>query len=278
MSQTRFVYHASAVGLSARFTRPFQETLDSQAPSALTASGGYSSAQRENIRVRGFLSCARVRTETAGSYTPAGDSHNTFAAATAEGFNLGDIVRAERITAYISSAHPASGDIEPSITPLGSGFTKLSVAGQELELHSFVPDFTRLDTMTKLRDAYRNDAEFRQNMDAATMIGQQDQIADERLHKFFPWCGIQPTGELPEYRNATILPLFRILNRSSPGFTVLGNLISVANFGRIHVGEVIITSYERRLTGLHFELGSPVDGDGDVCFVGGNGSNTNDPP
>ena len=276
MSATRFIYHASAVGLSAQFSRPFQEPLDSQAVSALSPSGGYSGARREHIRIREFLTCARVSTETAGSYSPQKDSFDTFASAVAEGFNLAGIVKADHISTRISSSHPASG-AEPSLTPLGSGFSKLTVAGQDIELESFVVHFTQLNTMTKLRDAYKNDAAFRKSMDETMMIGQKDQIA-QQLHKFFPWCGRKPTGELPEIGGTAILPLFRVVNKSVAGFTVVGNVIHVENFGRVHIGEIIVSSYERRVTGLHVVLGSPVDGSTDVSYVGGNGTSTNDPP
>ena len=113
-------------------------------------------------------------------------------------------------------------------------------------------------------------------MDRTMMIGQKANL-DERFHKFFPWSHRQPADALPVFRNTTILPLFRVLNESSPGFTVMGNLIDVENFGRIHIGEIVISPYERRVTGLHIELGCPVDGSLDGGSAAGNGSSTNDP-
>ena len=273
----RFLYHANAVGLSARFSRPFQETLDSQAVSGLSPSGGYSSARRENVRLREFLTCRLVRSETAGSYTPQHNSFDTFAAASVEGLNLADTIKADFITARVSSSHPATGDDEPSITPLGSGFRNLHVAGMDIELESFVNHFTQHSTMSGLRNAYKTDAVFRKAMDETMLRGTKEELPNPRLNKFFPWLHKEPTGELPEIRGTAILPLYRVLNATSPGFFVRGNVIDIQDFGRIHIGEIVVSQYERRITGLHVELGCPVDGSLDCSAVGGNGSSTNDP-
>lgn len=277
MNTTRFMYHAHAVGLAGKITRPFEETLGVQAASALPGSGGYGSSRSHDVRIREIFSCPVTHTEVAGSHNPRSDSHDTSATATVEGFNLSDVVTATTITARVSSSHPAGRDEEPTIVPLGTTIVGLRIAGHDIELESLVGDFSELHTMTGLRKRYKEDAQFRGRLEETGMIGRREAMPDARLHKFFPWCHRKPTEELPEFRNMTVLPLFRILNPSSPGFTVIGNVVHVENFGRIHVGELVITPYERRVNALHVDLGSPVDGSIDASAVGTNGT-TNDPP
>jgi hypothetical protein len=277
MNKTRFLYHAQAVGLAGKITRPFEETLESQAVSAIPSSGGYSSARKHDIRIREIFTCRVTHSEVAGSFNEKNDSHDTSATATVEQFNLSDVVTADVITARVSSAHPAEGDEEPSIRVFGSSIQGLRIAGRDIELESLVDDFSELDTMTKLRLRYKADDGFRKRMQATAMIGRRDEMKDERLHRFFPWCHRKPTEELPEFRQTTILPLFRIVNPSAPGFTVFGNVVHVGNFGRIHVGQLVVSGHERRVNALHVNLGSPTDGTVDAGAVGANGT-TNDPP
>ncbi len=277
MQKTRFLYNAHAAGLSGKITRPFPATLEVQAPSALPTSGGYSSARRRNVRIRRIFHCVETHTEATGAFNNDKEAHDTSATASAQQFNLQDVVTADNITARVSSSHPTGQDVEPTIVLLGTGIVNLRVAGRDIELESLVDDYSDLSTMTSLRERYESDAAFRTKLQDLMMIGRKDEMEDSRLHKFFPWCHRERSDKLPTFRNSTILPLFRILNQSAPGFTVLGNVIYVQNFGRIHVGELVVSAYERRVNALHIDLGSPVDGTIDASSVGCNGS-TNDPP
>ena len=45
-----------------------------------------------------------------------------------------------------------------------------------------------------------------------------------------------------------------------PGAQIDQNLVVVPNFGRIFIGELLITAGSKRLTMLRLELGSPVGG------------------
>jgi hypothetical protein len=61
-------------------------------------------------------------------------------------------------------------------------------------------------------------------------------------------------------------------NKNEPGvFEVRGNVVYVPDFGRIHLGEMVITPHERRLKMIHANLGSPAHADISVCCVCGGG-------
>lgn len=271
----RFLYHAQAVGLSGRIVRPFDALVKAQAASALSSSGGgYSSARRREYHLKQVFSHKATYTEATGSFNAKGDSHDTSATATIEEFNVSEVVKLELGVARINSSHAASGDREPSISPQGTFLRHLTIAGHKIEFESLVDDFHELDTMSKVRDRYKQDKAFREKFDSVAFVGRQSAIEDEKKHKYFPWRSHKPSDQLPEHRGFTIVPLFRINNPSSPGFTVHGNTVHVANFGRIQLGEMVIGSHERRVTLIHVDLGSPTEGHFTACGVVGDGGST----
>jgi hypothetical protein len=162
MDTPRFLYHGHAVGVSGRITRPFEETIAVQAPSALPTSGGYSSARQEPYRLREVFSHKGARTEATGSHSPKTETHDTAVTATVDGFNLCDVVLADSFTARITSVHPAGKPGEPRITPQGSMFHKLRIAGKDIILESKVDDYDKLDSIGKLREHYKSNAQFRE--------------------------------------------------------------------------------------------------------------------
>jgi hypothetical protein len=270
---SRFLYHAHAVGVAGRITRPFEETIAVQAASALSASGGYSSARQEPYRLREVFSHKGVHTEATGSHSPKTATHDTVVTATVDGFNLCDVVLADSFTARITSVHPERESAEPRITPQGSMFHKLRIAGKDIILESKVDDYDKLDSMGKLREHYKSNAQFRETFRRDAFVGQEAALPETR-QRYFPWRRHQNPDELPEQRGVTIVPLFVVKNPSSPGFEVHGNVIWVQDFGRIHIGELVISAYERRVTMLHVDLGSPIDGSIDAASVDGNGTET----
>jgi len=50
--------------------------------------------------------------------------------------------------------------------------------------------------------------------------------------------------------------------------TIAGNVIDVGGFGRIHIGELVISPSDRRLSAMRFELGSPTE----ASFTAGSGA------
>jgi hypothetical protein len=276
MKGPRFLYHAQASGLSGRITRPFEEVIEVKAPSALPAMGGYSTARHQDFRMRNVLSYAEVRTEAAGSYNEKTDAHETAVMATIDGFNLNDVVTAAAITARLSSVHSATLPDEPSISPRGSFFTGLRIAGRDIELESNVEQYDRLDTLKSLREHYRDSEQFRQKLNWEVHRGRHSDLP-ERKKKLFPWSRNTDYESFPEYRGVTVVPLFVIKNPSEPGFEVHGNTVHVKNFGVVHLAELVISAYERRLTMLHVDLGSPLEGSVSGGSIGANGGHT-DPP
>jgi hypothetical protein len=268
----RFLYHAYAVGFSGQLTKPANHLIRSQAASALPPAGGYSSARQKSYRYLEVLSHGGSTSEVKGSINSKTQENETTATATIQDLKVGNFLLLDSCTAQLSSAHPADGT-QPRITPQGSFFQKLRVAGRKIELESRVDIYTTLDTLEKLSVHYEKDKPFRDRFLDEAFVGNESAL-HEKQRKFFSWRNIKNRDKLPLNKGGvTIVPLFKVLNPSAPGFQVNGNTITVENFGTVVLGELVIGGYERRLTMLHVDLGSGAS----ACSVGSNGAPT-DPP
>ena len=271
---SRFLYHAYAVGVAGQITRPINHLIPSQAVSALPAAGGYSSSRQDAHHILELFSHAGASSEATGSQNPSTSNYETSVTATIQGLNIENVLLLDSCTAYLTSVHPAAGG-QPPITAQGSFFQNLRIAGRTIELESRIDLYDSLNTLDKLRDRYRSDGGFRDRFLKEAFSGNAKAL-DVKQQKYFPWRDIKNTADLPVSKatGATVVPLFIVLNPSEPGFQVNGNVITVENFGTITLGELVIGGYERRLTMVHADLGSPIEGSISAADVGGNGSDT----
>lgn len=273
-NKRRFAYHAHALALQGEITHPFQEKLEPQAPSAVSPFGGFGIARADPFSLRDVVSHGGARSRTEAGYNPKTDEHYAVANVVLERFNLSDVVTADSIVARLTAVHSGRED-EPRISPHGSFIQNLRVAGTPIELVPYVGTYHTLDTMQKVRDHYKTNADFRNALHEDARIGKEESLP-EKVRKFFPWRHHQTNGELPEFHGHTIVPLFRIVDPKVPGIDVHGSVIHIHHFGRLHIGELLIRSEDRRITMIHADLGSPQEARLEVASVCG-GAGPTDP-
>ena len=277
MSTPRFFYHAYAIPLSGTIRRPVVKNIDGHATSALSRYGGHSSAHEPPYMLSSLVSHAGASSHVSGVYVEATGRHETVAEATVRGFDLEGVLRVEMLQSGVQASHIAFAEGDPAITIKGSVLQGLSIHGQPIELESWIDIFNRLDTLDKLREYYRENAEFREAINEVAYVGRAKDLP-EKVARFFPWRYTKPTDELPMHRNMTILPVFRIKTSSTDRFKVYGNVIQIENFGRVQLGELMVEWNHRRLMMMHAALGSPCDGDLTGGCSGGNGTGGPPPP
>jgi len=268
--QPRFHYHAHALALQGEITHPFSARLEPQAPSAVSPFGGFGTARADAFNLHEVVSHRGARSRTEAGHNPKTDQHYAVAHAVLEGFNISDVVTVDRISARLVAVHSTRQE-EPSISPHGSTIENLRIAGHPIELVPLTGMYHELDTMQKVRDHYKTNAQFRDEFHRDAFVGKESELPSKK-HRFFPWRRHKPNGELPEFRGHTIVPLFRIVDPKIPGIEVHGTVIEIHNFGRLHVGELFISRDERRVAMLHVDMGSPQEGNlslGIVCSGGG---------
>lgn len=268
----RFQYHAFAVGAGGRIVLPFDEIIPIQASCALPETGGFGTARVGRFQFRDVFSFASATAVVAGSYNDKDQTFDALASVVIDGVNILGVVTADRIVARISSTHRDQAGAEHSITPLGSYFENLRIAGHPVKLDLATDTFSRLDTLDKVRAAYRENQDgFRGEFHQLSLIGKGDTVPD-RIRKYFPWCGVPEREEILESNGLVACSLVRGIEGLGSGLTPCGHVIHVRGFGSIRLAEFKITQSARRLTMLQVDLGSTPTGNTMSGGVETNGS------
>jgi hypothetical protein len=266
----RFQYHAFAVGAAGRIDAPFEEIIPIQASCALPETGGFGTARVEHYRFRDTFSFHAITSAVHGSYSQKERSFDALATVTIEGLNLLGMVTADRIVARISSRHWDDG--RHSITPLGSSFENLRIAGHPVKLRLATDTFSKFDTFDKVKTAYRENLDdFRGEFNRLSLIGRAEDVP-EKIRKYLPWCGLTEGKEIPETNGIVACSLVRELEDLGSELTQRGHVIHVPGFGTVRLAELKITNYASRLTMLQVELGSTPSGNVTAGGVESNGS------
>jgi hypothetical protein len=148
------------------------------------------------------------------------------------------------VTARIASSHPRSG-AEPRITPIGSSFENLRIAGHKVEVDLAVDTFAEFDTASELRSAC------------------EDNEVSSR---------VQPHALSTDRSGEMSFTLVRSLSGLGKEITVYGNTIRIRDFGVVRLAEIFVSERKRRVSMVQFNLGSTPEGDGQAGGAEGNGS------
>lgn len=247
----RFLYTGHAIGFSGRIEAPYQELIESQAVSVLPSAGGYSSGSIKGFKSRELLSVASAHTQTSGLFS-ADSAFETLVTGVIEGMRIADTVKADIIVGRITSKHPgeppATGPDEPSITAAGSHFGKLIVAGHELT--PVIDPHFGIESCCYSQIC----ADMKTNDDLRACFG----ISAE-------------SAQAPPANGFLIGSIVREIQGGGPGVKIDGNVVIIPGFGKLHLGEFVISQYSRRLVMLRVELGSPATGTVSGPDMGGNG-------
>jgi len=285
-----FIYHAFAIGVSGRITAPFDEIIPVQASCALPEGGGFGTSRVDGFNFRNILSFDAADALVAGSDSPGdnnsldeltefekekssqnpnGPAHDAVATVIVEGLNILGVVTADRIVARIASSHPFDTDQPSSITPIGSYYENLRIAGHKITLDLALDRFAQFDTAQSVRDAFEDNTDkFRDEFKRMSLIGAD---VPRGLHKYLPWCGWDSDEKIPEKNGIIACSLVRGIEGLGRELTSYGHVIPVKGFGVIRLAELKITNSARRITMLHIDLGSTPRGSMGVCGAEGNG-------
>ena len=183
-----------------------------------------------------------------------------------EGLNILDVITAESITSRLSSFH-GRDDSQPRITALGSNFRDLRIGGRPIGVELDHDLFYQERTHDEFKDYVTKEAD-PEVVSRQFLWGRSD---EER--KAFGECVPQgPKGNWPEAKGTVRCSLVRRLGAEMPELNTRGYTIKVPMVGTLFLGEVLVSEYQRRLTMLRLEMGSPVEGRLEVASGGVDGS------
>lgn len=268
-SERMFWFHGNAVAFGGQITSPVCETLDAQGSSVLPPTGGFASATAGPFDYRGIVSFERVSSVVTGRTAEHNGvaTRDTLVTSVVEGFNVLDVVTADRVVARMTSTHSEKDD-EPQMLPFGSYFENLRIGGHPVELKPY-PDLVRHGRYTDV--ASKCSDRFLDGQGNPVSLGKGSKL---RMGKW------SPGAPSPVFEDQLLLaPLFDAGTRNGyapPGCEMRGaNGIHVPGFGTVYLGEYLISRFSRRLTMLRIELGCPVEG---TIVAAHGGINGNDYP
>ena len=255
--EKRFVFHGHAVGATGHIHKPEDVIIWTQGASALPGSGGYSRSQAERVRFGDLLSVEQVRTQTTGDFHEVEQAYTTLSNAVVKGLNVNGRVTADLLEATLISSYRLDGS-EPTITPTGTDIVNLRLDGYPITMTIDTDLFTKHATKSSLSRAYSTDNAFHKKHGQRFLASEtQKKGAGKR--------------QIPEIRGHIVTSIVSNVQTKHPRAKVNGNVITLDGFGRMFLGELLITEVSRRLTLLRLKLGSPVEGDVSCTDVESNG-------
>jgi hypothetical protein len=243
----RFVFHGAASALSGRVYRPrtIAGVVSSPAASALTVAGGLSRSEvAKRLRVAPWLTIDRAMTEAEGRFDDARQaiemSHHRVAqdtlttstrvSAVIEGFDLR--LDPNRLTASLLRATlQGTNPTDKTGTPVHLG-RDTDVKGLQIDGHAL--------TVVIDRDRF-------EKADTFEKIAATEPSIRKRPRR----------GAAAAVMLTTIVRELKWTKNPHPKARIDGNVVEVPDFGRIILGEMLVTAEARRLTLLRLELGSP---------------------
>jgi len=266
VSKKMFHYHACANALGGTLDTPTTTIVPSQASVSLPQAGGYASQQGGAFNHENIISCTSTFTRVSGKEKTGKNGWSNQVTSIVEGFNILQVVTAERIVSQITVDHPDDGSA-PRHCFAGSHFYGLRVHGKDVNL-------TMNPTLLGSSPSGIHWKEF-------VSIGE-DQAAALENNKAAPeWAKERLKWMLPPTKSAS-----KSANKSEKSEYVLCSLVDdvsgaivgksfahyldIPDIGRIFLGEVIAYPHALQLTMVRAELGCHVNGQ-----VSGAVANTN---
>jgi hypothetical protein len=250
------VYHAAAHILSGEFEHPIKQPIEHYGNVLLEKT------RRESLfteavgetNVEGLISFKSGHTRVIGSQLRNkkdiwGNDHSgwvTQSTSVLEGFNVGDVITADRLVAQVSTEHPLVHDHVPTVTFLGTRFENLQVAGYPVQLEL---DLSVCGTKPEGDLSYLQDSGFLDRVH-----GQLNRIADakglpEALEKqydakiaYIDDLKKRAKGGANSGRNGHSKLKCSLVKSIGPiplpGVKTFGNLIFIPDFGTVALAEV----------------------------------------
>jgi hypothetical protein len=247
-----FYYQASASPLGGQMQQPFSAPIPSPASSALSAAGGFASSHSEAFNHENIVSFTAAHTRISGHEAPDGKEFSTLVTTVVEGLNILEIVTAKRVVAQLAVAYPKDGNPR-RIATAGSHFEGLRVGGYDADPKLNGNLLRSPVDLTKIQE-----------------IGEQQSKAFQGtkwLTDRYGWTGSQQKVDAA----LTMCSLVTTLASEIP-FSTAGHAIDIPDFGRIFLGELLVSHGFAQLSMVRAELGCNVHASLTVSVAGSGGT------
>ena len=278
-----FYYQSSASALGGFLEKPFPMSIPSQAAAVLPAVGGFATANTEAFNLQNIISCSRASVRVSGRSGTGGVS--IVVTSVIESLNLLEVVTADRIVAQASVEYTKDGR---KFSLAGTRFEKLRLGGRDVHL-----DLNKHLLAPELAEPAGNSRDSRLGWDGIRAVGswqaaelvraiklpdgpdkpeRQDRIQHyDWALKRYEWMVDGARKDAPP--GVDTYTLCSIVNQVSgeiPG-TCLGHVVEIPDFGRIFLGELLVSGTSFQLSMIRAELGCNVTGGTHIGTCSGGG-------
>jgi hypothetical protein len=271
-------HHADSVALGGRIERPFDQLIPTKNSLSLSPSGGHASKSSRGFKYRGFISYAAAHTQVSGSSIHKDGPWTTMVTTTVEGLNVLDLVTADRVVARVSTEHPAEG-YHPRISFTGTHFENLKVAGCEVKVDLNLDMCQQGNSGTFPQESCLQDGGFMERVNQQRKAFADEKKKQESLGNKISDLVLRHASDYSDRRHEksghVLCSLVNQItvdesHRQCPGER-LGHVITVPDFGKIFLAELLVSHGQYELIMLRFELGCPVVGNTTVVTARING-------
>jgi hypothetical protein len=226
-------FHANASAIGGFIERPFVKNIPVQSPTSLSPSGGADEAATANFQFEQIISARATRSRVEGSFLSG--LPTTRAMATVEGLNVLDTIRADELVAYISTEYPAQDPDVPRVDLSRTAINGLRIGEAILRVHLDLGILNNGDGKRFPKRPYLLEKSLWKKADK----------------KFDPDKGFLP---------CTLVDKIEVVRGKLAAKIVDTNIIEIANIGRMHLAEFVVSGTSYELIMMRLELGCPVVG------------------
>jgi hypothetical protein len=259
-------FHAEASSLGGFIQQPIKQAVPAQASVSLPAVGGHVTNRTGAFNFEGVVSCTAAYTRVSGRHLETDGTPSTMVTSVVEGFNLLEIVTADKIVAQLSIEHPADGG-DPVVTFTGSRFEGLKIGGQDasLTLNSSLLD-GGAGTGPITWPLFQKTGP----LQAATLVksAKSGGAAYQWVVDRYGW--IAPAKAPAKAPGSILCSLVDGISPTVPGKS-FGHVMDIPSFGKVIFGEVLAFPASVHLSMIRAELGSPTLAAMTIGHVSGNG-------
>ncbi len=266
--ETIYSLRADANALGGFLEEPFARTIPALAPVSLPAVGGFATARSGAFNLDEIVSCSSAYTLVTGrEESGSGGTISTLCTAVIEDLNILEVVTAKRIVAQIAVTIPKERSLPRRISFAGSRFEGLRLAGRDCtprmnsELHRLdVGNGEELPlTWQSIANAGRLQADR-----LMTWYRSRNQDAKKWATERHGWMtSSDPARKEGASVLCSLVDGFQTGNHfeNDPEKEPHnGHIVAIPGFGRIILGELLVSRESVQLVSIRAELGCPVVG------------------
>ncbi len=257
-----FSFQTAANALGGFIEEPFQKIIPTLAPVSLPAAGGLATARSEAFNLDEIVSCSSAYSLVTGRESTKDGSISMLATAVVEDLNILEVVTAERIVAQLSvtiTKEKGEDEYRRRISLAGSRFEGLRLAGRHcvpklnLGLHQPQGSQGGYGSHSTWQDMQRVGRE-----QAEKLINCFKDRGDEEAYQWIMnrhgWMCAKPASGSQVL--CSLVDGIEGAGSNGP----CGHIVDIAEFGRIFLGEILISPDSVQLVSIRAELGCPITG------------------